>query len=94
MKTGRYACRENWRGKSVYDITVEAKENGRTYELRLVEDNSVEYNDVSRMFADSESQSISKEHCQHSIVNKPEWFVLYPYKSGTPFLFELVNEEA
>jgi len=93
MKTGRYVCRLDWHGDSVYDITVDAKETDEAFILKLVKDNS-RYPDghMVVLFGETGKATILKSGSKHALVNKTDWFVVYPNRNGVPFLFEYQEE--
>ena len=44
------------------------------------------------LFGETRKAVISKNGSNHGIVNKTDWFVVYPNKNGVPFLFEYQEE--
>ena len=79
-------------------IKVEVKETRKSITLRLIE-NTFRYSppQIDLLFGGSEVVRISKRHPQHSINRDSnyglgeEWFVIYPFHLGIPFLFELIK---
>lgn len=92
MKDGRYVCKLNWRQEDVYDITVDAKETEDSYIFTLVQDNSRFPDGHMKVLFDKKNRAIvKKKGGRHAVVNREDWFVIYPDRNGVPFLFELTE---
>lgn len=76
-----------------YDITVRIKETEKAYTFELIENNSrFSPAHLDMMFSKAKRISVKKEKSPHYIefFNDGENFVIYPYRAGIPFLFEIV----
>lgn len=92
MKNGLY--RYNQKGGMLLDtgtITVNLKETKKTINLHLVE-NSCRYSPahIDMLFAKKDKISIKKQDGSHAVFLYDNYFVIYPYRAGIPFLFEYV----
>lgn len=97
MKDGRYVCRESWHGQNVVDIVMDTKDCGNYYRFSLVSDKSSNgYGEVTRMFETHGKQGamqFDKDSNLHGIMDRGDWFVLYPFKGGVPYLFEKEEDQ-
>jgi len=71
-------------------ITIEVKETEKSYIFKLVK-NTYRYSSaqIDMLFSKSNNVTINKLKNTHPIIDYGNWFVIYPYQSGIPFLFEL-----
>jgi len=75
-------------------ITIKVKETEKSYILNLME-NTYRYSpaQIDMLFYKSNNVVIKKFKNPHPIRDYGNWFVIYPYQSGIPFVFELVDSE-
>lgn len=93
MVHGTYRCKKDY---GEVDITIEVKETEKSYILTLVSDDS-RYSPahIEMLFKKSKRVKINKEYNGHPMIwgSRKEYFVIYPYQSGIPFLFELCEKD-
>ena len=79
-----------------YDVTIEVKETEKSYVFRLVKNDS-RYSPArfDMMFSKTDKVSFRKDKSPHAVLeyNDGEEFVIYPYRGGVPYLFELVKDK-
>lgn len=90
MVEGIYRCTHDWHGNSTIDVTVRAKETGKSYILELISDNS-RFPDghITAMFKGGNRVVCPKFRGPHAIESGGKWFVIYPFRNGVPFSFDL-----
>ena len=97
MRNGIYRCHDTdgrWNPK---DITIRVKATEKSYVLTLIEDRT--------RYPESLIEMLLGKSGKARIPKKPDrpgghpfsadeetWFVIYPFQAGTPFLFELYDE--
>lgn len=92
MKNGTYIYtnQEVWNQGT---ITIQVKSTDKTLSFTLLE-NTIRYSPsaIDMLFSKSNAIKINKARSQHSIsADYDDWFVMYPYRLGIPFLFEREN---
>ena len=89
MKNGfyRYEDREYCYNRG--SIIMRVKETEKTISFELVK-NDMRYSPahIDMMFAESNKAKINKDKSHHAINFGDDYFVIYPYRAGIPFLFE------
>lgn len=75
-------------------ICIHAKEIEKSYILKLIE-NTYRYSlaQIDMLFSKSDNVTVKKLKNPHPIRDYGNWFVIYPYQSGIPFLFEAVDNK-
>lgn len=75
-------------------IIIEVSETNNSYIFKLLE-NTYRYSlaQIDMLFSKSNKVTISKIKNCHAIREYNSWFVIYPFQSGIPFLFELVDDK-
>ena len=73
-------------------IIIEVSETAKSYIFELI-NNTFRYSPVhiDMMFAKSDKVIINKEKSPHAIILGNDYFVIYPYRAGIPFLFEYIG---
>lgn len=91
MKKGIYRYSSNEHSYDSGAITIEVSETDKSYIFRLIE-NSCRYSPahIDMMFKKSNRVVIKKEKSPHAVIDGKDYFVIYPYRAGIPFLFEFV----
>jgi len=71
-------------------IGINVKETEKSYIFELMK-NTYRYSpaQIDMLFSKSDNVTINKFKNPHPIRDYGNWFVIYPYQSGIPFLFEL-----
>ncbi len=74
-------------------IILKVSETEKAYYFQLIE-NSMRFSPahIDMMFSKSDSVRINKERTAHAMNLGEDYFVIYPFRAGIPFLFELVQE--
>lgn len=74
-------------------VILKVSETAKAYYFQLIE-NTMRYSPahIDMMFAKSDSVRINKERTSHAMNLGEDYFVIYPFRAGIPFLFELVKE--
>lgn len=89
MKKGlyRYAKGGGCFNKGV--IIIEVSETAKSYVFKLIK-NTLRYSPahIDMMFEKDGKTIINKEKSPHAINFGEDYFVIYPYRAGIPFLFE------
>ncbi len=91
---GKYRCRND----GECDVLVELKDRKKTITITLIEDKSrFKSGHIELLFRNSKKKVVlSKEkvnaHAFYTVGN--DWFVIYPYRAGIPFAFELEEKES
>ncbi len=91
MLDGTYRCAK----KHEYDIKVKVHETDKSYIMQLVEDNSRFFPSyIDMLFGSKNKAVIKKKNSKHYFETccNDEFFVIYPFRSGIPFLFDRVTE--
>lgn len=73
-------------------IIIEVSETVKSYIFKLIE-NTFRYSPahIDMMFTKSNKVIINKEKSPHVINLGEDYFVIYPYRAGIPFLFEYIE---
>lgn len=73
-------------------IIIGVSETAKSYIFKLIE-NTFRYSPahIDMMFAKSNKVIINKEKSPHAINLGEDYFVIYPYRAGIPFLFEYIE---
>lgn len=73
-------------------IIIGVSETAKSYIFKLIE-NTFRYSPahIDMMFAKSNKVIINKEKSPHVINLGEDYFVIYPYRAGIPFLFEYIE---
>lgn len=79
-------------------VEMEVKETPTAFTFRLLK-NTCRYSPahVDMLFAKSDKAVVRKHGSRHAMRFSSafdDYFVIYPFQAGIPFLFELVKEEA
>lgn len=92
MKSGVYKCTYDNHMNDYGEIVVDIHETEKSYIFKLIK-NTYRYSpaQIDLLFAKSNRVAIKKEKSQHAIVEGNDYFVIYPYRAGLPFLFEQVD---
>ena len=89
MKNGIYVCNKEDFGRG--NIKVKFKETKSSYILDLIENTAYfSPGHIETMFQNSNRCIIKKDRSQHAFLKddyKGEWFTIYPFIAGIPFLF-------
>lgn len=74
-------------------IVLQLKESEKSYNFQLVV-NTMRYSPahIDMMFSKSDKARVPKANSPHAINFGEDYFVIYPYRAGIPFLFDLVKE--
>ena len=91
LKSGVYVCKPDG---AYGEVVIKAKETDKSYVFELV-DNTCRYSPghIDMLFGKSGRAVIARNKpSPHSMAYKEDdWFVIYPYRAGIPFLFELAG---
>lgn len=73
-------------------IIIKVSETAKSYIFKLIE-NTFRYSPahIDMMFTKSNKVIINKEKNPHAINLGEDYFVIYPYRAGIPFLFEYIE---
>lgn len=76
-------------------ITIEVSETNKSYIFKLIE-NTFRYSPahIDMLFSKSNRIMINKEKNPHAINIGEDYFVIYPYRAGIPFLFDYVESKS
>lgn len=91
MINGLYRCVK----EHEYDIKVKVHETDKSYIIQLVEDNSRFFPaHIDMLFGQKNKTVINKENSKHyfEACCDGEFFIIYPFRMGIPFLFDRVTE--
>ena len=94
MQNGIYRCHDTDGRWNPRDITISVRITEKSVILKLIEDNT-RYPEalIEMLFKKSGKATVPKVPTKpggHPIsADYPDWFVIYPFQAGTPFLFEL-----
>lgn len=92
MIDGVYHCDHDWHGNHTINVTIKARETDKFYILELVSDNSRFPNgNITEMFRENGRVRIPKRGGKHAVVEGRSFFVIYPFRNGVPFCFDLVD---
>lgn len=91
MEKGFYRCTHDNHMHDNGSIVVEVSETEKSYILKLIE-NTYKYSPahIDMLFEKSNKVVIKKEKSPHAIIEGGDYFVIYPYRAGLPYLFEQV----
>lgn len=94
MIDGVYHCDHDWHGNHTINVTIKARETEKFYILNLIEDNS-RFPDghITGLFKDNGMVRVPKQGGRHAVVDGNGFFVVYPFRNGVPFGFDLVEPE-
>ena len=75
------------------EIILQVKESEKSYNFQLIK-NTMRFSPahIDMMFSKSDKARVPKVNSPHAINFGEEYFVIYPYRAGIPFLFDLVKE--
>ena len=75
-------------------IILQVKETDKAYNFELIK-NTMRYSPahIDMMFSKSYKARVTKANSPHAINLGTDYFVLYPYRAGIPFLFDLLVKE-
>ena len=95
IRNGAYRYTHEGMGGGVIELDVRVTDRAFTFKLLK---NTCRYSpaQMDQLFAKSDKVVIGKYRSQHAMCfseHFDDWFVIYPFRSGIPFLFELVKEE-
>jgi len=107
MKSGTYRCVDRdhyslvWNGRDdvvvdhpEYDLTISVRDTGKSYIFNMLENNSRYMPGYLEMLFKKPKVTINKEKNPHAILedtHNNSYFVIYPYRGGVPFTFDLVS---
>ena len=93
MKQGLYKHTKDDEYLDREKIIIEVSETAKLYIFELII-NTFRYSPVhiDMMFAKSDRVIISKEKKPHAIILGNDYFIIYPYRAGIPFLFEYISD--
>ncbi len=96
IQKGLYKCHydNHMYGDKNAFISIDVKETEKSYIFKLME-NTYRYSpaQIDMLFSKSNNVTIKKLKNPHPIRDYGNWFVIYPYQSGIPFLFEFIDNE-
>ncbi len=95
MKNGlyRYEDKDSYTNRGEYIVRLTETEKSYTFEL-LKNDMRFSPAHLDMMFAKSNKVKVNKERSIHAInIVGDDWFCIYPYRAGKPYVFEYVSEE-
>lgn len=93
LKKGIYKCTDR-DGLYRYNITIKAFETEKSYVIELIADDSrFPSGYIDMLFHKSQRAMIRKHGGRHPFLQGPNYFVIYPFQGGMPFLFELQETE-
>ncbi len=96
IQKGLYKCHydNHMYGDKNAFISIDVKETEKSYIFKLME-NTYSYSpaQIDMLFSKSNNVTIKKLKNSHPIRDYGNWFVIYPYQSGIPFLFEFIDNE-
>lgn len=92
MKQGLYKHIKDDEYFNRVKIIIEVSETAKSYIFELI-NNTFRYSPahIDMMFAKSDRVIIKKEKNPHTIILGNDYFVIYPYRAGIPFLFEYMG---
>lgn len=91
--SGIYKCEVWYDSISMGNIILAVNETEYAFTLKLLK-NTVRYDSpqIDDMFANTDTVRIKKSGSKHAInVCSQKRFVLYPYRVGVPYMFDLVR---
>ena len=90
---GLYVCKSKW--PFAQDVRVVFRQTEKQFILTLTDD-SPDYMHIDPplddCFYSARKLAIRKAGSKHAVNFGEDYFVLYPYRAGVPFLFELEKE--
>lgn len=91
MKNGLYIYKDNSFGNRG-EYIVKLKETDKSYIFELVK-NDMRFSpaQLDMMFSKSNRVKVSKDKSHHAMNTGEDYFVIYPYRAGIPFLFDRVK---
>lgn len=90
LPNGIYICKSKWPHSR--DVRVVFKQTRSQFSLTLTDDSPDYFHiepPLDDVFLHSRKLVIKKNGSKHALVDGDAYFVLYPFRAGTPFLFEL-----
>lgn len=93
MEKGLYKCSHDNHMNDNGSVVIEVSETAKSYIFNLI-DNTFRYSPahIDMLFAKSDRISIRKEKSPHAIIEGNNYFVIYPYCAGIPYLFEYMGK--
>ena len=92
MKNGLYIHKDNsFNNRGEYIIRL--KETDKAYIFELIKNNmrfSPAHLDM--MFSKSNRARVNKDKSPHAMNIGEDYFIIYPYRAGIPYLFDMVND--
>lgn len=75
-------------------ITIKVSETDKSYIFALVE-NTCRYDPwrITSLFKNSNKAIIKKDNGKHAVRTCDDFFVIYPYRDGIPYLFEHIDRK-
>lgn len=94
MKNGLYRYEDKSYGnRGEYIIRLTETEKAYTFEL-VKNDMRFSPAHLDMMFEKSNKAKVNKQRSLHAInISGDDWFCIYPYRAGIPFVFEYLSEE-
>lgn len=95
IQNGVYRYKHEEMGGGIIELDVMEKANAFT--LKLLK-NTCRYSPVymDMLFSKSNRAVVRKQGSRHAMrfsENFDDWFIIYPFQGGIPFLFELVKNQ-
>lgn len=87
----RYEDKNNWANRGEYIIKLKETEKAYTFEL-IKNDMRFSPSHLDVLFGKSKKVKINKEKSPHAINVGGDWFCIYPYRAGIPYVFEHIEE--
>ena len=94
MKNGlyRYEDKDSYTNRGEYIIKLKEMEKSYTFEL-IKNDMRFSPAHLDMLFGKSKKVKINKEETHHAInISGDDWFCIYPYRAGIPYVFEYTEE--
>lgn len=90
LPDGVYVSKSKW--PHAWDVRVAFKQTKSRFTLTLIDD-ALDYRHIDPplddAFLHSRKLVINKNGSKHALVDGKTYFVLYPFRAGVPFLFDL-----
>lgn len=96
IQNGIYRYKHEEMGGGIIELDVKETENAFVLKLRK---NTCRYSPahMDMLFSKSDRAVVRKTGSRHAMrfcENFDDWFIIYPFQAGIPFLFELVKGES
>lgn len=72
-------------------VTVSVTDTGKAICLKLIENTFRYLNGNLEMLLQPGKARINKERSPHAIHYGDDWFCIYPYRNGIPFMFDYIG---